>query len=143
MWGIAAGPVLSFGEPGVTVGWELSWTTWSTLLHFALGGDYRQGRTGEKQVLYLAWEPGLTVYGLAGASLGAGLLDDEVSPYVGAWVGLAQPVAPRIEWVDDTDYSRMTGLLISLAIGLRWTAGSLQFYITPKAGYYSVPNPNS
>jgi hypothetical protein len=131
------------GEPGATVGWELSGTTWSPLLHFALGGDYWQAPSGEKQLLYLAWEPGFTEYGLAGASLGAGLLDDEVSPYLGVWVGLAQPVAPHIEPVGDTDYSRMTGLLISLAIGLRWTAGNVQFYITPKAGYYSVPNPNS
>jgi hypothetical protein len=143
VWGIAGGPVFALGTHGSSVGWELSGTAWSPLLHFALGADYLRGRSDEKHVLYLAWEPGFTWLGVAGVSLGAGLQDDEVSPYLGAWAGVALPVAPHQEWVDDTDYSRLSGLLISLAIGLRWTAGEAQFYVTPKAGYYAFPNPNS
>jgi hypothetical protein len=139
IWGIAAGPVLAFGTNGSTLGWELSGTASTPLLHFALGGDYGRGVANDEAAHYLAWEPGFVL----GASLGVAVQVERPSPYLGAWGGLALPVGPDREPVGDTDYSRLNGLLLSLAIGVRWGGSEIQFYVAPKAGYYEFPNPNS
>ena len=140
IYGAGGGPVFAWGEHGFTSGWELSATFATPLLHMSLGGDYLRGDSGLESAHYLALEPGLFL----GGSLGAAVSGAGVTPYLGAWAGFALPPDElRSEPIGDGDYSRLSGVLISLAIGLRWFDRDVQFYLTPKINYYEFPNPNS
>jgi hypothetical protein len=140
IFGGGAGPVFAWGTHGFTAGWEVSATLGSPLLRVAVGGDYLRGASGLGFAHYLAYEPGLAV----GATAGAAVFDAGVSPYLGGWAGVAVPSGNlRTIPIAETDYSRLAGVLISLAIGYRWFGDEHQFYVTPKITYYEFPNPNS
>jgi hypothetical protein len=140
IFGGGVGPVFAWGTHGFTGGWEVSVTIGTPLLRLALGGDYGRGESSLGYAHYLAYEPGMLIGGTAGAAL----FDAGVSPYAGAWAGFAVPSGDLDSTqIGDTDYSRLAGVLISLAIGYRWFGDEHQFYVTPKVTYYDFPNPNS
>ena len=140
IWGAGGGPMLAIGSNGdLTVGWEVSGVAGSPVLHFALGGDYMRGASRAGTAHYLAWEPGF----VGGGSLGASLPDGEPGLYVGAWAGLGWPSDPRTIPIEDSDYSRLVGVVFTFCIGYRFIGGAHQFYLAPKLGYYEFPNPNS
>ena len=140
IYGGGVGPVFAWGTHGFTAGWEVSATLGSPMLRLALGGDYARGASGAGFAHYLAYEPGFVV----GGSVGGALFDAGVSPYLGAWAGMALPSENlQSTPIADTDYSRLSGVLFSLAIGYRWFGDEHQFYVTPKITYYEFPNPNS
>jgi hypothetical protein len=140
IFGGGAGPVLAWGTHGFTPGWEVSATLGSPWLRLAIGGDYARGASGLGFAHYLAYEPGQFL----GGSAGVAQFDAGVSPYLGAWAGLGLPAGElRTTPIRDTDYSRLSGVVITLAIGYRWFGDEHQFYVTPKVAYYDFPNPNS
>ena len=114
IYGGGAGPVFAWGTHGFTPGWEVSATLGSPLLRLALGGDYLRGESGMGFAHYLAYEPGSFV----GATAGAALFDAGVSPYwARGQVRRIPSERPRSTRIGETDYPRLAGVPISLAIG--------------------------
>jgi hypothetical protein len=132
------GPVVGWvaGE-GLSLGWETTYAYEAPLLYVSAGGSYRiEAPDGPRAVHYLAWEP----WALLGGSLGGAVDDDGRGTVVlGAWEAVPFIVGELQE--QSWEVARVPALVVTLAIGWRWMAGTHEIYVAPKLLFHELLDP--